>query len=114
MRRARVLCLLIFLAAQLGYAQQPRATVQETSGRIRQLVAAFQAEPGDYLIGSGDLLQIDVFDVPELSRQVRVSESGHISLPLIPIKVRAGGLTAFQLEEKLAELLELRGARRRS
>ena len=60
---------------------------------------------GDYVIGSGDLLGIEVFDVPELSRDVRVNETGYISLPLMPAKVRAAGLTTFQLQDKLAELL---------
>ena len=47
--------------------------------------------------------------MPDLSREVRVTESGYISLPLIPVKIRAAGLTAFQLEEKLAELLQVHG-----
>lgn len=44
-----------------------------------------------------------------MSRQVRVAESGHISLPLIPVKIRVAGLTSFQVEEKLAELLQVNG-----
>ncbi len=52
---------------------------------------------GDYVIGSGDLLTMDVFDVPELSRDVRVNETGYISLPLMPAKVRAEGLTTFPI-----------------
>ena len=64
---------------------------------------------GDYVIGSGDLLGVDVFDVAELSRDVRVNESGFISLPLMPAKVRAEGLTTFQLQDKLAELLQTNG-----
>ncbi len=55
------------------------------------------------------MLNIQVFDVPELSREVRVAESGYISLPLIPERVRAGGMTSFQLEQKLAELLQTNG-----
>ena len=101
--------LVLLLATQLGYAQERFSTPEDANERIRQLASAFQAKAGDYLLGSGDLLRIDVFDVPDLSREVRVSESGHISLPLIPVKVRAGGLTAFQLEEKLAELLQVNG-----
>ena len=61
------------------------------------------------MIGAGDLLGIDVFDVPELSRDVRVNETGYISLPLMPSKVRATGLTPFQLQDKLAELLQTNG-----
>ena len=100
-----VLFTLVLLATQLGQAQERLATPQETNDRIRELAAPFQAERGDYLIGSGDLLSIDVFDVPELSRAVRVSESGHISLPLIPVKIRAAGLSGFQLEEVSPQFL---------
>jgi polysaccharide export outer membrane protein len=81
----------------------------ETNDRIAQLALASDVKQGDYVIGSGDLLGIDVFDVPELSRDVRVNETGYISLPLMPSKVRAGGLTPFQLQDKLAELLQTNG-----
>jgi polysaccharide export outer membrane protein len=81
----------------------------ETNDRIAQLALASNVKQGDYLIGSGDLLGIDVFDVPELSRDVRVNETGYISLPLMPSKVRATGLTPFQLQDKLAELLQTNG-----
>jgi polysaccharide biosynthesis/export protein len=92
-----------------AFSQQKLETPEETNERLRQLADAFRGKQGDYIIGSGDLVRIEVFDVPELSREVRVSESGHISLPLLPVRVRAGGLTAFQLEEKLAELLQGNG-----
>lgn len=104
-----MLLALFLLALVPAYAQEPVETTEETNARIQQLAAAFHAKQGDYLLGSGDLLRIDVFDVPDLSREVRVSESGHISLPLIPVKILARGLTAFQLEEKLAELLKVNG-----
>lgn len=93
----------------VAVAQQKLETPQQTNQRIHELASAFQTRSGDYQIGSGDLLRIEVFDVPDLSREVRVSESGYISLPLLPVRVRAGGLTAFQLEEKLAELLQVNG-----
>jgi polysaccharide export outer membrane protein len=81
----------------------------ETNDRIAQLALASDVKQGDYLIGSGDMLGIDVFDVPELSRDVRVNETGFISLPLLPSKIRASGLTPFQLQDKLAELLQTNG-----
>lgn len=103
------LAALFLLGASATFPQEKLETPQATNDRIRQLAAAIRAKPGDYVIGGGDLLHIEVFDVPELSRDVRVGELGYISLPLIPVKVRAGGLTAFQLEEKLAELLQVNG-----
>ena len=81
----------------------------ETNDRIAQLALASDVKQGDYVIGSGDLLGIEVFDVPELSRDVRVNETGYISLPLMPSKVRATGLSPFQLQDKLAELLQTNG-----
>jgi len=84
-------------------------TKAEVNERIAQLAAASSVKQGDYVIGSGDLLAVEVFDVPELSRDVRVNESGLIPLPLIPVKVHAAGLTTFQLQDKLAELLQSNG-----
>jgi len=37
--------------------------------------------PHDYVIGNGDLLDLEVFDVKELSRVVRVSQTGSIGIP---------------------------------
>jgi len=74
-----------------------------------ELAVANAAKQGDYVIGSGDLLGIEVFDVPELSRDVRVNETGYLSIPLLSIKVQATGLTSFQLQDKIAELLQVNG-----
>jgi len=104
-------CFLLATSAAFGQ-QQKRVLVPttdvaaETNDRIVQLAAASSAEQGDYVIGGGDLLGVEVFDVPELSREVRVNATGYISLPLLPVKVRASGLTAFQLQDKIAELLQ--------
>ena len=81
----------------------------DVNDRIAQLALATSVKQGDYVIGSGDLLGVEVFDVPELSRDVRVNETGFISLPLIPVKVHVVGLTTFQLQDKLAELLQSNG-----
>src|SRR3984893_2108883 len=81
----------------------------DVNDRIAKLALASSVKQGDYVIGSGDLLGVEVFDVPELSRDVRVNETGFISLPLIPVKVHVVGLTTFQLQDKLAELLQSNG-----
>jgi polysaccharide export outer membrane protein len=93
-----------------GSTTKPISVVAaETNERIAQLAQASDVKQGEYLIGSGDLLGVEVFDVPELSRDVRVNETGYISLPLMPSKVRAAGLTPYQLQDKLAELLQTNG-----
>lgn len=58
-----------------------------------------------YTIGPGDLLTISVFEVPELNITVRVSEDGTITLPLLG-NIKVEGLTRFELERRLAGLLE--------
>jgi polysaccharide export outer membrane protein len=73
------------------------------------LLAQTAAMKGEYVIGSGDVLAVEVFDVPELTRDVRVTEAGQIAMPLIPVKIQAAGLTGTQLQDKLAELLQVNG-----
>ena len=59
----------------------------------------------EYKIGAKDLLEITVFELPELNQTVRVSEEGSITLPLLG-RVEIEGLTKEELERKLASLLE--------
>jgi len=69
--------------------------------------AQMSSEPGDILIGEGDLLQISVFEAKELDKTVRVNSRGFISLPLIG-EVWVSGLTAIEAEEKIEEMYEER------
>lgn len=115
---------IFLLAVSSAFAQQQKTAVPpatatpnkpisvvaaETNERISRLAQASDLKQGEYTIGTGDLLGIEVFDVPELSRDVRVNDTGYISLPLMPAKVRATGLTPYQLQDKLAELLQTNG-----
>src|SRR5690348_10196147 len=56
----------------------------------------------DYQIGAQDVLEVNVFEAPELNRSLRVSASGKISMPLIG-SVQAAGLTVAELENSLGE-----------
>lgn len=58
----------------------------------------------DYKIGPADLIEISVFQVPELSKTVRVGVSGTVTLPLIG-QLRAIGLTGQELEVLIARKL---------
>ncbi len=73
-------------ASDAAAAAVPAQDAARTNDRIMQLALADKAKQGDYIIGSGDLLSIEVFDVPELTRDVRVNESGFVSLPLLPVQ----------------------------
>ncbi|MGE0212492.1 MAG: polysaccharide biosynthesis/export family protein [Parvibaculaceae bacterium] len=62
--------------------------------------AAATPDLGSYRIGDQDVLEIAVFQVPELSQTVRVAD-GNITLPLIG-SVRASGRTAEELRADIA------------
>ncbi len=57
--------------------------------------------PVDYKIGPNDLLDIEVFGVSELKRQVRVNTTGHVSMPLVGL-VPLAGLSPADAEAMLA------------
>src|SRR2546421_2498969 len=77
-------------------------TPQQTNDRIRALSSTARASPHDYIIGNGDVIDIEVFDVKELSREVRVSQTGSIGIPLVPVRLHVGGLTEVQTEQNIA------------
>jgi polysaccharide export outer membrane protein len=66
---------------------------------------AQQLQINDYKIGPKDLLEITVFGLAELNQTVRVAEDGSISMSLIG-RVEVSGLTAQELEKKLASILD--------
>ena len=55
---------------------------------------------GNYIIGPEDVLDVEVFNVPELAKSVRVANDGTIVLSLIG-RVKAAGLTSEQLREEV-------------
>lgn len=62
--------------------------------------------PSDaYKLGPGDLVEINVFDLPEMNRKVRVGQSGYVQLPLIGA-VRARGKSESELGWEIARRLK--------
>lgn len=60
--------------------------------------------PGDYQIGPKDLLEIRVFEIPELNLERRVSDAGTLDLPLLG-QFSVAGLTAEGVRDRLQALL---------
>jgi polysaccharide export outer membrane protein len=60
--------------------------------------------PGDYPIGPRDLLEIKVYEIPDLNGEHRVSDSGSIDLPMIG-DVAVAGLNGSQVRDKLQKIL---------
>src|SRR5467141_1540861 len=103
------LLVLLVLAPSSSAQQAVLETPQQTNDRIRAMSASARVMPHDYVIGNGDLLDLEVFDVKELSREVRVSQTGSIGIPLVPVRLHVGGLTEVQTEQKITEVLEAHG-----
>lgn len=59
-------------------------------------------------IGPGDLLNIEVFDVPELKQEVRVSDVGDADFAILG-KIHVSEMTVGECTEKLGSLLQQRG-----
>ena len=97
-------------SAHAVQAAQVVGTPQDANERIKEMsAAASRTGSHDYIIGNGDLIDFEVFDVKELSREVRVSQSGTIGIPLVPVRIHVAGLTETQAEQKIAEVLEANG-----
>jgi polysaccharide export outer membrane protein len=64
------------------------------------------AKPGNaaYKIGPLDVLDVSVFKVPDLNKEVQVAEDGTINYPLIG-EVPAAGRTSQQVEQELTRML---------
>jgi polysaccharide export outer membrane protein len=126
-KSARLLALCIFLggmlpavdlraqdyqdAAKSQSAEESAATAESTEDynrkleRLReQFAETRERQTGDYRIGPQDLLDINIFEAPELNRTVRVSENGEVSLPLLG-GIHVVRLTARELENTLAAKL---------
>lgn len=58
-----------------------------------------------YVIGANDVLAINVWKEPDISRSVPVRSDGKISLPLVG-ELQAGGQTPRQLEQEITKRLQ--------
>jgi polysaccharide export outer membrane protein len=106
---ARVKVFSIALAAAVCAAQKP-ATVaaNRLSGDVRGTAAAAVSQtaqqaaiPGEYRIGAGDLLGIEVWKEPDASSPAApVRPDGKMSLPIVG-EVQAAGLTPIELQDVL-------------
>jgi len=64
-----------------------------------------RSSESDYIIHPNDVLEISVYNEPDLAKTVRVSEAGTVNYPLLGI-IKAGGLSIRDLEKNIMELLE--------
>jgi polysaccharide export outer membrane protein len=106
------LALLVLTGSLLGQTQSVEPGGQgasNASGAVSQKQTdakpAGRASDSSYVIGSDDLLSINVWKEPDLTRSTSVRTDGKISLPLIG-EVQAAGRTPLQLEQDIAGKLK--------
>ncbi len=114
LRAFQVLTLLAAMAggafAQSGAASKPpesaptaRAAADKQAGQNQEQQPVHS--DSSYVIGTDDLLAINVWKEQEISRTVPVRSDGKISLPLVG-ELTAGGQTPLQLEQEITKRLQ--------
>jgi polysaccharide export outer membrane protein len=58
----------------------------------------------DYRLGAGDVIKISVYEYPDLTTEIRVSETGNVSFPLLG-EVSVGGKTVAEAERLITKQL---------
>lgn len=85
------------------YAQTAKAAIDGDAASVSAAVKV-QAPVNEYLIGPDDVLAINVWKEPEISRTLPVRPDGNISLPLVG-DVKASGHTPAQLQNEIKDHL---------
>ncbi|WP_139147072.1 polysaccharide biosynthesis/export family protein [Hydrogenophaga sp. PML113] len=85
----------------------PASAPLEAPGTAAGATAALSAAPADgvgpnYRISPNDLMEFDVFGVPDMKRDLRVNATGEVSLPLIG-QVPVAGLTTQAAARLIAD-----------
>lgn len=86
-----------------AFSPTPAAAGQSTGAASRaadKLTAPAEAGSNTYMIGPEDVLDISVYQVPDLTKTVQVGDDGTINYPLIG-DVPVTGKTAHQIEHEL-------------
>lgn len=85
-------------------AQPPAAPAGAAPGAAPAPAEAAPAATGEYEVGPGDVLEVNVFGNDDLSRIPTVQTNGAISLPLLG-EVQVAGLTVAEVQRKVTNLL---------
>jgi polysaccharide biosynthesis/export protein len=89
-----------------GSSQAPPADKGAGESRAPQAQSPDKGRSDDsYVIGTNDVLAINVWKEPDITRSVPVRSDGKISLPLAG-ELQAGGQTPRQLEQEITKRLQ--------
>ena len=101
---------LLLMAAVVSSALCAQTAVGGEAGANPAKTASTDASPAkphddSFVIGNDDVLAINVWKEPDISRSIPVRSDGKISLPLVG-EVQAAGLTPLKLEKDIAGKLK--------
>jgi polysaccharide biosynthesis/export protein len=98
----RVIALALLLT---GLFCAPLAAQQTPSATPDAAASAGKPHDDSFVIGNDDVLAINVWKEPDISRSIPVRSDGKISLPLVG-EVQAAGMTPAKLEKEIASRLK--------
>lgn len=96
------MALIVLIATSCAYSQDAQKTPPASGTTAKPAPEAKSASAEEYRIGPQDLVRIDVWKEPDISRTIPVRPDGKISLPLMN-DVQAAGLTAMELAGSIRE-----------
>lgn len=100
-RFLRFACVTICLAQSVSVQSQVAKTGVDSDAAAVSAVKV-QPQPNEYVIGPDDVLAINVWKEPEVSRTLPVRPDGNISLPLVG-DLMASGRTPAQFQKEIRE-----------
>jgi polysaccharide biosynthesis/export protein len=84
---------------------QDKTSPQTSPSSQNAEVSGTKPHDAQFVIGNDDMLAVNVWKEPDISRSVPVRSDGRISLPLVG-EVQAAGKTPLNLEQDIAERLK--------
>ena len=94
---AKVLAIVLF-----GLAAVAGSVAHAQSQTAAQQPAPAKEQRSEYVLGSGDVVRVTVFQNPDLTLETRLSETGQISYPLLG-QINLGGMSVAQAERRIAD-----------
>jgi len=106
-----LMLLAIFILGQrqslsLAQDEKPSAGDKRSQAAKPDKAPSNPADDTPYVIGNTDRLSVTFWQQPDLNREVRVSEDGNISLPVIG-EIKAAGMITSELAKKIVQQMSI-------
>ena len=93
-----------FVAMLAAAAIQPRTTAAAADPPVRATTGDISPFAGEYRLGAGDKLRIEVYKDTQLSQSVQIRPDGKITLPLVG-DIEATNRTPIELRDEITKML---------